>query len=123
MGTSVLDRVESSWASSRESHRIGLSDFTHGRKWRSELAECGTMEIIDRDRTCGWILSCECLDALMLRVAELEDELEQAQVAALIAERADKAVFRSGEELAEAATAIFDERHGEWLRELDVSPR
>ncbi len=123
MGASIVDRSRATWANSRESARIGLSDFTHGRKWRSELVEVGTMEIIDRDKTCGWILSCECLDALMLRMGDLEERLERAEVAAIIAERAEKAHYASGDEAARDIAAAFDERYGEWLEDLDAGER
>ena len=105
MSPQVAERVQDAFAGSRRANRIGLSDFSHGRKWREDLADASILEIVDRTETAGWLLSDDGLGSLVGRIQELEDELEQARLAAIFASRADRDSWARGDELAEAAKA------------------
>ncbi len=120
MAPELAERVETAWTQSKQSHRIGVSEFTHGRKWRPELIECGVMEIYDRDNTLAWLVSYECMDAIMLRIQELEDMLEESSTRAMIRTRADTAVFKNGPEAAEEAIEFFMDRYGHLFEDVEI---
>lgn len=118
MAPELLQKVEDVCAISRSHHRIGLSEFSHGRRWRDDLHEQGIIEIVDRDKSAGWLISWECLNALTLRIRELEEEQERQAIEALIADRRNRTAWKQGEELAAGAKAVLDVHFDEW-RELD----
>lgn len=105
MSPQVANRVKDAYAGSRKANRIGLSDFSHGRKWREDLAEASILEIVDRTETAGWLLSDDGLGSLVSRIEELEDELEHARLAAIFVARSNRDSWKKGSELAEAAKA------------------
>lgn len=110
MSAATLNAVSSQWRQSRSGRRIGLSDFSHGRKWRVELDEAGFMEIVDRGDTVGWLISDDSLGELVQRIDALELELERAHVSAILAARAERDEWAEGPELANAAKASFSSR-------------
>ena len=103
MSAQVAERVKGAYTGSRRASRIGLSDFSHGRKWRDDLGKASVIEIVDRTETAGWLVSDEGMASLVGRIEALEDELEQARLSALFAARAGRADWKSGAELADAA--------------------
>ena len=105
MSPKVAEQIQRAYAGSRKANRIGLSDFSHGRKWRDDLASARIIEIVDRTETAGWLISDNGLGSLIGRIEELEDELEQARLSALFAARAKRENWAEGEALAEAAKA------------------
>ena len=105
MSPQVAERVQEAYAGSRKANRIGLSDFSHGRKWREDLANASILEIVDRTETAGWLISDDGLASLVSRIEELEDELEHARLAAIFAARSDRDSWAKGDALAEAAKA------------------
>lgn len=110
MSAKLADQVQNAYIGSRKANRIGLSDFSHGRKWRDDLAEKGVLEIVDRSETAGWLVSDESMGSLVDRIGTLEDELEQARLEVLFAARAHRDSWMQGEELAEAAKASARKR-------------
>ena len=103
MSTTLAKKVEGVYLGARSVGRIGLSDFSHGRKWRDDLENALVLEIVDRTDTAGWLVSGAGMDSIMEHIARLEDELEEANVRALIAAREGRSSWKSGSELAEAA--------------------
>ena len=118
MAPELLQRVEDVCALTRSHHRIGLSEFSHGRHWRDDLHEQGIIEIMDRDKSAGWLISWECLNALTLRIQELEEDRERQAIETLIADRQDRTNWKRGNELAESAKTELHAHFDEW-RELD----
>lgn len=119
MAPELLQKVEDVCALSRSHRRIGLSEFSHGRKWRDDLAESGIIEIVDRDKSAGWLISWECLNALTLRIQELEEEQERREVMALVESREDRIDWKKSGELAEGAKAYLHEHIDEWQGSRD----
>lgn len=103
MAPELVERINGSWNQARRGRRIGLSDFSHGRKWREELEDAGVMEIIDRGDTAGWLVSDEGMGSMLDYIGLLEKELESAQIEVMYKSRAEHAQWMDGEELAEAA--------------------
>lgn len=105
MSAQVADCVHEAYAGSRKAARIGLSDFSHGRKWRDELVSSPILEIVDRAETAGWLISDDGLGSLVRRIEELEEEIEQARLAAIFAARSSRDTWLERDDLAAAAKA------------------
>ena len=120
MPPELAQKLENAWTQATTTRRIGLSDFSHGRKWRDELEESGLMEIVDRDKTAGWLVSQDSLAALMEHVNELEKELEQIQIAALFSIRENRDDWSKGTELADKAKESFLTRKASFKEIVDV---
>ena len=118
MAPDLLFQAESAYR--HATNRIGLSDFSHGRKWREELAEVGIMEIADRADTAAWLMSDECLGTLVNRIDELEAEIESLQASALYSGRLRTAQWVSGDELASKAKESLLERLDAFKELVDV---
>lgn len=103
-------RVQDAYAGARNATRIGLSDFSHGRKWREDLAQAELIEIVDRTETAGWLISDNSLALLMERIENLEEELEQMHIEAIFAARASRNNWLEGEDLAKAAKKSAKQR-------------
>ena len=103
MSPKLAKRVQDVYEGSSKANRIGLSDFSHGRKWREDLADASILEIVDRTETAGWLISDDGLNSLVGRIEELEQELEQARVEMIFAARAYRDTWLEGTELADGA--------------------
>lgn len=90
--------------------RVGVSDFSRSKAWRERLPEMGCFEVVDRADTVGYMLSPAYAEAIGERLADLEEQLERAQIAAMFKAREGYTDFRSGADLAEAAMRSFNER-------------
>ena len=87
--------------------RVSVTDFARGRRWREELPQCDVMEVVDRTETAGYLVSPKALvDAL----SELEAQVEQLSVAAMLDARGDCDTWLQGDELANSALESFDMR-------------
>ena len=105
MPSMIAEHVRETYTGSHKASRVGLSDFSHGRKWRDDLAEAVVLEIVDRTETAGWLLSDEGMGSLVERIESLEAELEQARLSAIFEARAHRESWAQGEQLASAAKA------------------
>ena len=119
----TAERVQDAFAGSRKANRIGLSEFSHGRKWRDDLNDVSILEIIDRTETAGWLISADALESLVDRIDELEEELEHARLAAIFAARADRTSWKEGDELAMDAKASARARRKAIEEAADASER
>ncbi|MCI8367809.1 MAG: hypothetical protein HFJ66_09500 [Eggerthellaceae bacterium] len=89
--------------------RISVTELSRGNEWRSQLPVAGVIEITDRGDTAGWLLSDEDMRSLVASIALLEEELEQAQIAAMFKAR-EGAQPQTGEALKDAALKTFEAR-------------
>lgn len=110
MSPEVAYKVQSAYIGTRNVGRIGLSAFSHGRKWRDDLNDASILEIVDRSETAGWLISDEGMESLIGRIEDLEIELEQAHISSLLAAREGRNKWTRGEKLASAAKASAHKR-------------
>ena len=103
MTAQIAEQVQRAYTGARQVGRIGLSDFSHGRKWREDLADTAVIEIVDRADTAGWLVSDEGMNSLIERIETLEEELEQARLSSIFAARAGRSDWKEGHSLADAA--------------------
>ena len=113
--TDVLERIGAMREASRGRARISVTDLARGNEWRTELPEVGVMEVTDRGETAAWLLSDEDMRSLMEGYSLLEEELEQAQIAAIFAAREEYRDLRSGDDLRDTALAVLDARSDEFM--------
>lgn len=97
--------------------RIGVSEFARSNRWRERLPETGCIEVVDRNGTVGYMLAPSFATAVSERIAELEDELENAHVKMLFDTRAHDSRPVFCEELKRGSLAYFDE-HADAIREF-----
>lgn len=95
--------------------RISATELARSKDWRERLPKEGVIEVTDRGGTAGWLVSDEDMRSLVEGYAYLEQEVERAQVAAMLgARRGSKPL--SGEALGaavlEAHRARKDELRG-----------
>ena len=90
--------------------RVSVTDFARGRRWREELPQCDVMEVVDRTETAGYLVSPKAMRALVDALSELEAQVEQLSVAAMLDARGDCDTWLQGDELANSALESFDMR-------------
>jgi len=89
--------------------RVGVSEFARSRSWRDRLSDVGCFEVVDRSGVVGYMLAPEYASALSARIAELEEQGERAEIAAMFMARGDRAENKTGGDLKSAALAYFDD--------------
>jgi hypothetical protein len=93
--------------------RIGVSEFARSKNWRTELPHVGCFEMVDRNGLVGYLLDPSYAEALNARILELEEELEQATLAAIFATRTEENEYTTGNDLLEKARSYFDSHEDE----------
>ena len=90
--------------------RISLTELARSTKWRKSMAEYAVVELCDRSETAGYLVSAVGMQEILDRLEELERELEQAQLEAIVSQRDGTTDWKSGSDLADEASALLDER-------------
>ena len=96
--------------------RLGVSDFARSKSWRERLPETGCFQVVDRTGVVGYLLAPDYAQALNDHIAQLEEQAERAQIAAMFAAREDRTDLKSGQELQQAALDYLD-RHCDALEQ------
>lgn len=96
---------------------VGISEFARTKTWREKLPELGCLEIVGRGGAIGYLLDPAYARAVSSRISELEDELDRAQVAAIVEARKNRSGLKSGAELEKAAREYLD-AHGEEIERV-----
>ncbi len=109
----VLAKMETLRKASSSRSRISLTELARSTKWRDQLAEQGVLEIMDRTETAAFLLSPTDMDTLLDAIAELEAQVEQAEVEALVSCRATRNNWQTGDVLASNASASLKKRRQE----------
>ncbi len=109
----VLAKMETLRKASSSHSRISLTELARSTKWRDQLAEQGVLEIMDRTETAAFLLSPNNMDTLLNAIEELEEQVEQAEVEALISCRATQNNWQTGDTLASSASASLKKRRQE----------
>lgn len=91
--------------------RVTLTDFARGKSWRTKLAKNGVLELLDRSGRIAWIVSENDMAQMVDHIAELEEQMERDSIAAMLEARDGREDWKSGRELAEAATRSLDSRY------------
>ncbi|NHM16340.1 hypothetical protein GMI69_06665 [Eggerthellaceae bacterium zg-887] len=105
----TLERVENIKRHALHGPRITVTELSRSTDWRSQLPSAGIIEVTDRGDTAAWLLSDQDLRALVDGYVQLEEELEQAQIAELFESREDASPL-SGGALKDAARAVLRTR-------------
>lgn len=100
--------------------RVGVSEFARSKAWRERLPEAGCFEVIDRGGVVGYMLAPDCATALNDHITALEQQLEQAQVAAMFTARQDYSAPQTGEQLQASVRKAFDERADALMELVDA---
>ncbi len=103
MQTAVLDRMQTLSRASEEGTRVSLTELARSAGWRKQLKKLGVMEVVDRTETEAFLVSRDGMADLMETIDSLEEQVEQAQIAAMLAARGDRDNWMSGEALADRA--------------------
>lgn len=111
----MMERLDRFKKALQPSGHITVTELARSKDWRQELPKVGMMEVIDRGKTAGWLVSQEDLEAFVYAIASLEQELEERSIAAIFEARPPEARnWLSGKELEQEALKYLDE-HGDEL--------
>ena len=88
--------------------RVSLTELSRSTKWRKNMVEYAIVELCDHSETAGYLVSPAGMEDILARLEELEHELEEAQLAAIVAQRGNNNVWESGEDLASSVANLFD---------------
>ena len=97
--------------------RMGVSEFARSKTWRDRLPATGCFEVVDRGGVVGYMLAPDLATALNARIWQLEEQLEQAQIAAMFSARADRTNIMGGEALQDEAVSYLD-AHADAIMQL-----
>lgn len=107
MAPAILEKADSIRSNTAPRPRIGLTEFARSKKWRSELAEHDTIEIVDRGETAGFLLSPDGMESLLGTIDSLEKEIERMQIDSIFEARRQSEKPLTGTDLAKKATDSF----------------
>ncbi|HEU4965672.1 MAG TPA: hypothetical protein VFV52_17825 [Bacilli bacterium] len=99
MSHDLLERVEKFRSGFDLGSRVNVTTMSRSTSWRPILSEHLTMEVLDRNDTIAVMIDPETYMAVKRYVEALEEELEQVQLQAMFAARADLNDLQSGEDL------------------------
>lgn len=88
-------------------NRLIASELRYSKKWQTLLDQYATVEIMLNGETVAQLSNPTVIPALLNRIYELENELEQLLVEQLYAERLKDRDRKSGEELKQGAEDIL----------------
>ncbi|MGN0261655.1 MAG: hypothetical protein ACI4B9_02225 [Eggerthellaceae bacterium] len=97
--------------------RVGVTEFARSKEWRERLPIAGCFEVVDRGGVIGYMLAPDYAEAISRRIAQLEAQTEQLQIAQMFKAREDRVDMKTGDDLKDSALAYFDE-HAAELREV-----
>ncbi len=89
--------------------RVGVSEFARSKSWRERLPEAGCFEVVDRNGVVGYMLAPDYALALSDRIAELESQAEEAQIATMFKVREGRNDLKGGADLKASALDYFDQ--------------
>lgn len=99
--------------------RVGVSEFARSKSWREQLPAVGCFEVVDRGGVVGYMLAPEYARAVSDRLVELEEQAEQAQIAAMFNARRDYTDIKTGKDLAASSLEYFDKNIDALLEIVD----
>ncbi|WP_053958049.1 hypothetical protein [Sulfobacillus thermosulfidooxidans] len=99
--------------------RVSVTQLGRSTQWRADLNKFSVLEVLDRNQTTAILLKPEVYQAIKTYLDQLEEELEQARVDALFAQRDALQHWASGDDLAQQALASFTKRHDHLRNVLD----
>ncbi|RNF39972.1 hypothetical protein [Planococcus salinus] len=99
--------------------QVGLTQLGCSATWREKLKQAGVLEVLDRNDTAGVLIEPEVFQAILDYLDLMDEELEEAQIDALVKHRKDARDFASGKELAKGAVLKFREKNEHHRRFLD----
>ncbi|WP_392455532.1 hypothetical protein ACF3OH_01980 [Chryseomicrobium aureum] len=88
-------------------NRLIASELRYSKKWQALLDQYATVEIMLNGETVAQLSNPTVIPALLNRIYELENELEQLLVEQLYAERLNETDRKSGDELKQGAEDIL----------------
>lgn len=102
---SALDQIR---RAANPTPRISLTELSRSTKWRENMVEYAVIELCDHNDTAGYLVSPIGMQSILERLAELEHELEEAQFAAIVAQRGENTIWETGEQLANSVSELLD---------------
>ena len=106
----ILEKMEVMRRASSSNGRISLTELARSKGWRDRLADQGVMEVMDRTETAAFLIAPQEMDLLLEAIEMLEEQVEQADVDAIVACRAQRQNWQAGSRLAEQAKASLKTR-------------
>ncbi|RSX52237.1 hypothetical protein D2E25_1650 [Bifidobacterium goeldii] len=100
---STLDHAEALRQANEPGGHITLTDLNRSNAWRSQLADNGIVEVMDRNDTAAYLLTPQALYDLVDAVRERDAEIETMSVRAMFEARKHRTDVKTGSELREAA--------------------
>ena len=105
----IEEKIEKFRSMVGSSERVGVSEFARSKSWRDRLPEAGCFEVVDRSgNVVGYVLAPDYAVALNERMADLEEQAERVQIAAMFKAREDYTNIKTGVELKAGALDYFD---------------
>lgn len=92
------------------SPRVSLTELSRSTKWREDMIEYAIVELCDHNETAGYLVSPQGMQDILSSLEQLQRELEEAQLAAIIAQRGANTTWETGDILAERTSAILAEQ-------------
>ncbi|MBQ9068614.1 MAG: hypothetical protein IJ131_06050 [Eggerthellaceae bacterium] len=108
MTSQSVARVDQLRKAAQPTPRVSLTELARSTKWRESMVEYAVVELCDHSDTVGYLVSPVGLQDMLNRLEELEHELDEAQIAAIVAQRGGNAVWETGEQLASSVSDLFD---------------
>ena len=99
--------LEQARSAANPAPRVSLTELARTTEWRKRMVEYAVIEICDHNETAGYLVSPEGMNDLLYTIEELEQALEQAEIAAIVEERGNAENWQTGAELAESAIALM----------------
>ncbi|MCH9276436.1 hypothetical protein JS533_009185 [Bifidobacterium amazonense] len=117
----TINRIETIRDASSIRTRISLTDLNRGTAWRSDLANNGILEVMDRNDTTAYILTPQALYDLVDEIRKAESAAETLEIGRIFADRPDDAPASSGDALAEAALREFATHSGDMMKFVNAT--
>ena len=121
MSEATLTRCKEIREQMHDARSLSYTELARSTGWRDELGQAGVFKVGDSRgrRESAWVVSQDCMDALLELVEQTEAAREEEQVEEMLAARGDYRNWMQGDELADAAMASYLERRTAFEEALD----
>ena len=90
-------------------NRLLASDLRHSKKWKDLLKNYATIEIISSGETIAQLNNPNLIPDLIIKIKELEQEVEQLKIERLYSNRFQEKNLLNGAALEDATNALLDQ--------------
>lgn len=108
----LLEKFETLKGFANRPRRVSLTELARSKDWRDQLPECGLMEVSDKNGsgTAAWLVSEQFMYEIVELLNASMEELEHAQVKAIVDSRSEVEYWATGDALANEAFSVWENR-------------